>query len=97
MKTKTPYAFGNETDIEASARGEVTPVKNQAKMRAILKEAAVNYRTKKQARINIRLPEADLAGLKSRAEEEGIPYQTLIASVLHKFVNGRLTQKGKRA
>jgi len=45
---------------------------------------------RKDARINIRLPSKDLRSLQKRALAEGIPYQTLVASVLHKYVEGRL-------
>ncbi len=45
---------------------------------------------KKDARINIRLPSKDLRGLQKKALSEGIPYQTLVASILHKYVEGRL-------
>lgn len=44
----------------------------------------------KDARINIRLSSKDLRGLQKKALAEGIPYQTLIASILHKHVEGRL-------
>lgn len=47
---------------------------------------------RKDARINIRLSSRDLRGLQKRALAEGIPYQTLIASVLHKYVEGRLRE-----
>ena len=47
---------------------------------------------KKDARINIRLSSKDLRGLQKRALAEGIPYQTLIASILHKYVEGRLSE-----
>ncbi|SEQ30876.1 Predicted DNA binding protein, CopG/RHH family [Ectothiorhodospira magna] len=47
---------------------------------------------KKDARINIRLSSKDLRGLQKKALSEGIPYQTLIASVLHKYVEGRLRE-----
>ena len=47
---------------------------------------------KKDARINIRLSSKDLRGLQKRALAEGIPYQTLIASILHKYVEGRLKE-----
>ena len=47
---------------------------------------------RKDARINIRLSSKDLRGLQKRALEEGIPYQTLIASILHKYVEGRLNE-----
>lgn len=45
---------------------------------------------KKDARINIRLSSRDLRGLQKKALAEGIPYQTLVASILHKYVEGRL-------
>lgn len=48
---------------------------------------------KKDRRVNIRISSTDLEALKKRAIEEGIPYQTLIASLLHKFVSGRLIEK----
>lgn len=47
----------------------------------------------KDKRVNIRLSSPDLMDIQARALEEGIPYQTLIASVLHKYVSGRLTEK----
>jgi predicted DNA binding CopG/RHH family protein len=49
---------------------------------------------RKDARINIRLPSKDLRGLQKKALAEGIPYQTLIASILHKYVEGRLRENG---
>lgn len=45
---------------------------------------------RKDARINIRLPAKDLRGLQKKALAEGIPYQTLVGSILHKYVEGRL-------
>ena len=50
----------------------------------------------KSRRVNIRLSAADLMDIQARAYEEGVPYQTLIASVLHKFVSGRLQEKTSR-
>ena len=48
---------------------------------------------KKDKRVNIRISSKDLEALQKRALEEGLPYQTLIASVLHKYVNGRLIDR----
>jgi len=48
---------------------------------------------KKDKRVNIRMSEMDLELLQERALIEGLPYQTLMSSVLHKFVTGRLTEK----
>ncbi|MEQ1635891.1 MAG: hypothetical protein ABL903_04310 [Methylococcales bacterium] len=45
---------------------------------------------KKDKRINIRISSRDLAALQRRALEEGMPYQTLVASVLHKYASGSL-------
>jgi len=52
-------------------------------------EAAESY-TKKSERISLRLTPTDLKAIKTTAIEEGIPYQTLISGVLHKFVTGKL-------
>ena len=46
----------------------------------------------KNKRINIRISERDLINLKAKSLEEGIPYQSLISSVLHKYVNGKLVE-----
>lgn len=48
---------------------------------------------KKDKRVNIRISKKDLEALQTRALEEGLPYQTLMSSVLHKYVNHRLTDK----
>jgi len=53
-----------------------------------------NVTRSKDARINIRLASKDLRGLQSKALAEGIPYQVLIASILHKYVEGQLHEKG---
>jgi predicted DNA binding CopG/RHH family protein len=45
---------------------------------------------KKDRRVNIRISGKDLDALQKKALEEGLPYQTLISSLIHKFVSGRL-------
>jgi len=50
----------------------------------------------KDRRVNIRLSSPVLMDIQARAAEEGLPYQTLIASVLHKFVTGRLVEQPSR-
>jgi predicted DNA binding CopG/RHH family protein len=47
----------------------------------------------KDKRVNIRLSSGDLSDIQIKALEEGVPYQTLIASVLHKYVTGRLHER----
>lgn len=46
----------------------------------------------KDKRVNIRISSRDLEDIQAKAAEEAIPYQTLMASVLHKFVTGRLVE-----
>ena len=48
---------------------------------------------RKDKRVNIRISEKDLLALQKHAMRQGIPYQTLISSVLHKYINGSLTEK----
>jgi predicted DNA binding CopG/RHH family protein len=47
---------------------------------------------KKDRRLNIRISTKDLEAIQKRALEEGLPYQTLIASLLHKYAAGRLRE-----
>lgn len=58
-------------------------------------KAAAKNTFKKNKRVNIRMSEIDLELLQERALIEGLPYQTLMSSVLHKYVTGRLTDKNQ--
>lgn len=53
-------------------------------------EAAAANTFKKDKRINIRISNRDLIAVQTRASEEGIPYQTLVSSIIHKYVSGSL-------
>ena len=64
-------------------------VLNKKELIEKLQNAAKNTMLKDQ-RMNIRIAKKDLEGLKTKALEEGIPYQTLVSSVLHKYVIGKL-------
>lgn len=77
---------------EKGALVSVRPTKAQL---AALREAA-RATFIKSRRVNIRLSASDLMDIQARAYEEGVPYQTLIASVLHKYVSGRLREKRPR-
>ena len=63
-----------------------------------LKEETERYRVaardslRKDKRVNIRMNERDLRRFKKAASREGLPYQTLISSVLHKYINGWLVE-----
>jgi len=73
-------------------RGEWRSVKNVSREKQKLRNAARST-LQKDARINIRLSSKDLGDVQVLAAREGIPYQTLIASVIHKYVSGTLTEK----
>jgi predicted DNA binding CopG/RHH family protein len=78
--------------LEAFESSRLKRVKNADK--EIAEHRRVAEETfKKDARINIRLSSRDLRALQARALKEGIPYQTLVSSVLHKFVDGQLVDK----
>ncbi len=70
-------------------QGEFESIKHFREEKRRLEEAARNT-LQKDKRINIRISSRDLEKLQKRATKEGIPYQTLIASTLHKFVTGKL-------
>jgi predicted DNA binding CopG/RHH family protein len=72
-------------DFEA---GEFESVHTPKRMKML--QAAAEEAFKKDKRINIRISSRDLESLQRRALEEGIPYQTLVSSVLHKYVSGGL-------
>lgn len=74
--------------IESTESGEWRSVGDIEARRAFWKMAARSVLDGKRQRISISIPERDLARLKARAAEEGMPYQTLINSILHKYVEG---------
>jgi len=77
--------------LSAFEKGQLKSVATKAEL-AKLKMAA-RATAIKDRRVNIRLSSGDLSDLQVKALEEGVPYQTLIASVLHKYVTGRLAEK----
>lgn len=72
-------------DFEAGEFKSVLTPKRKKYLQAIAEETF-----KKDKRINIRISSRDLESLQRRALEEGIPYQTLVSSILHKYVSGGL-------
>lgn len=65
-----------------ATKGELERLREAARATAI-----------KDRRVNIRLSSGDLNDIQVKAMEEGMPFQTLIASVLHRYVTGRLTER----
>ena len=75
--------------MESIDRGEWQPVSNIEEEKEKAMTAARNT-LKKDKRINLRLTQKDYYQIQIRAIEEGIPYQTLISSLVHKYLNGTL-------
>jgi len=73
--------------LDSFEKGEWVSSKNFHERKAKLKEYA-QATIRKDKRVNIRISERDLKELQRIALREGIPYQTLISSILHKYVNG---------
>ncbi|MGR3173626.1 MAG: CopG family antitoxin [Candidatus Scalindua sp.] len=73
-------------------RGEFESIRNFQNEKKQLEKAAGNTLTKNK-RINIRISSRDLTRIQKKAAKEGIPYQTLISSTLHKFIAGKLKEK----
>ena len=77
--------------LEAYESGKLKPIATKTELQRM--RAAARATAIKDKRVNIRLSSADLLDIQAKALEEGMPYQTLIASVLHKFVTGKLAVK----
>jgi predicted DNA binding CopG/RHH family protein len=78
--------------LESFERGEWKPVKNLKKEIKKHQEYARNT-LRKDKRVNIRISAKVLRDIQIKAIEDGIPYQTLMSSVLHKFAAGRLMER----
>ncbi|OHC07029.1 MAG: antitoxin, partial [Planctomycetes bacterium RIFOXYB12_FULL_42_10] len=57
-------------------------------------EKYARYSLNKQRRINIRMTERDLKKIRAKAIEEGIPYQSLISMLIHKYNEGKVSING---
>jgi predicted DNA binding CopG/RHH family protein len=88
MSKVDAYELEVLTSFEKGALKSVATKAELAKFKAAARATAV-----KDRRVNIRLSLIDLGDIQVRALEEGVPYQTLIASVLHRYVSGRLVEK----
>lgn len=77
--------------LQAYESGQLKPAASKAELQRL--RAGARATAIKDKRVNIRLSSVDLLDIQAKALEEGMPYQTLIASVLHKYVSGKLAEK----
>ena len=93
---RDPLLTPEEKEIlESVERGEWVEVPNMAEE---IKKASEYARytlekMRKNQRMNLRISDHDVARLQKRANEEGLPYQTLATSILHRYLTGRLVEK----
>lgn len=81
--------------LKSFERGDWMPEPDIGKRKKELVQYARST-LKKDKRLNIRVSERDLLELQRKAVKEGIPYQTYVASLIHRFVNGRLVEARTR-
>jgi predicted DNA binding CopG/RHH family protein len=74
--------------LDAVEAGEFLSVLTEARRKEL--EAIASNTFKKDKRINIRISNRDLTAIQARASEEGIPYQTFVSSIIHKYISGSL-------
>ena len=78
--------------LDSIESGEWESIDNVKEEISFHREIARNT-LKKDKRVNLRISSKDLEAIKTFAVEQGLPYQTLMSSVLHKFITGRLVDK----
>lgn len=78
--------------LDAYESGDFQSIPNVKKEIAKYQEYA-KYTLQKNKRINIRLSERDLIHIQRKAVEQGLPYQVLVDSILHKYISGNLVEK----
>ncbi|MBD3281045.1 hypothetical protein GF389_06050 [Candidatus Dojkabacteria bacterium] len=75
--------------LDGILRGEYSRVEDYEEHMAMLKKAAKNT-LRKNKNINIRINEGDLLSIKQKAIQKGLPYQTLISSILHQYATEQI-------
>ncbi|OGQ99869.1 MAG: antitoxin [Deltaproteobacteria bacterium RIFOXYD12_FULL_50_9] len=91
MNTKTKLTKEEKEILDSFEKGEWVPVTNLTQRKKELSAYARNT-LRKDKRLNIRISERDLIELQRKAVKEGLPYQTYISSIIHKFINGALVE-----
>jgi predicted DNA binding CopG/RHH family protein len=88
---KTKLTNEEKEIVDSFEKGEWIPVTDLSKRRKELAQYARNT-LRKDKRLNIRISERDLIELQRKAVREGLPYQTYVSSIIHKFINGMLVE-----
>ena len=87
-----PYLDDEEREM-LEGLNDAVPVEDKSRAEAVEEWRAIARNTLRKKAITVRIQESDIAKLKSRALQKGLPYQTLIASILHQYAEGQLLEK----
>ena len=91
---KTKLTKEEKEIVKSFEKGEWIPVTDLSRRKKELMQYARDT-LKKDKRLSIRISERDLAELQRKAVREGLPYQTFVSSIIHKFINGTLVEEKK--
>ena len=91
---KTKLTKEEKEILDSFEKDEWVPVTSLTKRKKELMAYARNT-LRKDKRLNIRISERDLLELQKKAVNEGLPYQTYVSSIIHKFINGNLVEAQK--
>jgi predicted DNA binding CopG/RHH family protein len=94
MNMKAKLTTEEKEILDSFEKDEWVPVADLSKRKKELVAYARNT-LRKDKRLNIRISERDLLELQRKAVNEGLPYQTYVSSIIHKFLNGSLIEAGK--
>jgi predicted DNA binding CopG/RHH family protein len=94
MNMKAKLTIEEKEILDSFEKDEWVPVADLSKRKKELVACARNT-LRKDKRLNIRISERDLLELQRKAVNEGLPYQTYVSSIIHKFLNGSLIDAGK--
>lgn len=86
--SKTKLSEEEKDLLDAVEAGQFESVLTASRREELVAIASNTF--KKDKRINIRISNRDLTAIQSRATEEGIPYQTFVSSIIHKYISGSL-------
>ena len=93
---RTDYIDNEEKELMDSLDSiDLTHIKNDNENSVLLQKFAKEF-VKKETKMNIRISTNELEKIKSKAEQEGLKYQTFIKSVLHKYITGQLVEEKHR-
>ncbi len=92
---KTRLDQDEQALLDAFETGDYESTLTDERKTALVHAASETF--KKDKRINIRISQRDLMAIQSRAQREGIPYQTLVSSIIHKYLSGSLLDASARS